>query len=248
MANPTLEALNATQVELLSRYDGEFTKLEDKANGLKVEWQQVADDARDQIDTTNQLVNDKIDWADKEMKDALSTMPIINLFTNPSLETDSDGNVLGLSAGVIAHLDISIEVEQDTNTDWWRPGGNRLHIKATAHDDDSEGWFSALQISNVGSIPTNANGVPLTYSFEYKVINRTSDKSNIKIGWERGEDLNSEPSDDWKKAYFVYTIPGQRGFFMSVYPGEKAASIEILVRNIVIAPGIVGDKFSNYTF
>ncbi|SFP60314.1 hypothetical protein [Hydrogenimonas thermophila] len=60
----TLDALNQAQLELLQRYDGQFQKLEDKANALSLEWQKVADDAKKQIDTTNELVNDKIDDLD----------------------------------------------------------------------------------------------------------------------------------------------------------------------------------------
>jgi len=72
MANSTLGALNQTQLELLQRYDRQFKKLDDKANALKLEWQKIADSAKKQIDTTNKLVNDKVQWADTQVNNLIS--------------------------------------------------------------------------------------------------------------------------------------------------------------------------------
>ena len=63
----SIQSLNETQLELLKRYDGSFKKLDDKANALKLEWQKIADSAKKQIDTTNKLVNEKVQWAEGEI-------------------------------------------------------------------------------------------------------------------------------------------------------------------------------------
>ena len=250
----TLDALNKTQLELLKRYDGSFKKLEDKANVLKHEWQKIADSAKKQIDTTNRLVNEKVEWADREVWNAINNIPIINLFSNPELSTDDDGNVKGLTVGYRAAIKtFKMDVENDTGGAWWQAGGRRLKITIEANDD-ADGinccgnWYLALRLNNIlTSIPTNATGIPLTYSFDYKILSKTSNKSIIKIGWEVSKTLNSDVSSEWKKAHMVYTHPAQRGYFISFYPKEKNARMEILLKNIVIAPGVVGDKFSNYT-
>ena len=78
MAN--LSALNETQLKLLQRYDGQFRKLEDKANALKHEWQKIANEAKKQIDTTNRLVNEKIEWADREVKNLISNAHASTVF------------------------------------------------------------------------------------------------------------------------------------------------------------------------
>ena len=78
MAN--LSALNETQLKLLQRYDGQFRKLEDKANALKHEWQKIANEAKKQIDTTNRLVNEKIEWADREVRNLISNAHASTVF------------------------------------------------------------------------------------------------------------------------------------------------------------------------
>lgn len=91
MANPTLEALNETQLELLRRYDNQFRKLEDKANGLKQEWQSIADSAKKQIDTTNKLVNEKIDWADRRVKGYGFTLTVVSAGAGGGTSNSSAG-------------------------------------------------------------------------------------------------------------------------------------------------------------
>jgi hypothetical protein len=206
-----------------------------------------------QADRWDKQVRDEIKRLEEWKQKAKEEYPVINLFSNPGLSTDEKGHVRGIIVGYNAAMAlISIKSEADSNSAWWQSGGRRLRIAVKANSAKNGvnccgNWYCALRLSNhPTSIPTNAAGVPLTYTFDYKVIKRTSSKGRIRIGWEQGKDIDSTPDSKWKKAYYVYTHPAQRLYFISFYPGEPNAEIEILLRNLVVAPGVTSNRFSNY--
>jgi len=221
---------------------------------------EVIDLVKGKFSEWDNRVNHKITWADGEVKKEIHNLeswkenirkeyPVINLFKNPSLETDKNG-IKNLVVGYNSHCSVEFSVEDDTGSGWWRRGGKRLKVKVSADGSDGSGccgsWYASLLATGVAtSIPTNvSNPVPITYMFEYKVISKT-DKAFMKIGWETGATIDSSISEEWKIAYKVITNPAQRMYFASFYPGENNGQIEVLIRNILIAPGIV-NKFSNY--
>jgi hypothetical protein len=185
------------------------------------------------------------------------SLPIINLFTNPDLDIGFRKQVKGIAVGYSAAIDyILINVEEDNNLSYWQKSDRRLRISVKANGSSTGvnccgNWYCALLATGISTnIRINTELTPITYFFEYKVIKRTSSKGYIKIGWEKGSVLDTTvtgETSEWKKAILHYTDPFQRGYFISFYPGEPNAEIEILLRNIVIAPGKVMDKFSNLT-